>query len=306
MTLQYSHLNPQTSLIVTKSLLERENWVRENHFVYYPKAQACLDQLSWVFEQAAFSAPDFPSDLEGLTIIGDYGVGKTTIIEEFIRRYPREHHESHEGYPVAHCMLKDSVTGLKGLYSAILSAYGHPYSDLLVLRMDRVTIDQLEEALIHTLKETKTRLLFIDEFQHARGRNQQAILNQLKRTMLVSRVPFVPVGTPDVAFVLAADPQLADRCPVREYSSLQLWSFDSEFRHFIAGYEQFLPFPEASELSSRNLAKEIFEKVTFRTGVDAGKTNPRNVVRYLKKVAVKALRGKHDRILEEDIRGSSQ
>ena len=51
-------------------------------------------------------------------------------------------------------------------------------------------------------KLNKTVVVFIDEFQHAMGRNQQAILNQLKRTMLISHVPFVPVGVPNVINIL--------------------------------------------------------------------------------------------------------
>ncbi len=299
------HLNPATALFVDKPLQERLEWVRKDHFVYYPSAQACLDQLNWIFEQATYEKDKFPSDLEGLTIIGDSGAGKTSIIEEFIRRYPQEHHTSHEVYPVAHCVLKDAVTGLKGLYSSILAAFGHPYAESASLRLERVTIDQLEEVLVHTLRQTSTRLLFIDEFQHAKGRNQQALLNQLKRTMLVSRVPFVPVGTPEVALVLNTDSQLADRCPIRDYSTLHYWSFDNDFRRFLAGYEQFLPFPEESGLSSREIALEIFDKAKFCNGPNSGKTNLRHITRFLRKVSVRALRSKHCRILEEDIRDTS-
>src|SRR5271157_444601 len=291
MTLQYSYLNSQTSPLVEKPLLEREEWVREDHFVYYPKAQACLDQLNWVFEQARVNG----GDSEGLTMIGDTGAGKTAIHDEFRRRHPPEHSASKEGYPVAYCMLKDSITGLKGLYSAILSAYGHPYGDPASFKLERITIDQLEEVLIHTLKETKTQLLFIDEFQHARGKNHQAILNQLKRTMLVSRVPFVPMGTPDLMSLLNSDPQLADRCPIKDYSTLDYWSFGNDFRQFLGGYEQFLPFPEPSGLSSKRLAPDIFEKVKFPDdGSNCGKTNLRHISQFLKKVSVRAMKNNHN------------
>ncbi len=302
MTLQYNHLNSQTSVFVEKPLVERIKWAREDHFVYYPKAQACLDQLNWVLDQVVINGRDIPSDMEGLTIVGDTGAGKTAIISECLRRFPPEHSTFKEGHPVAYCVLKDSITGLKGLYSALLSAYGHPYANPISLRLERIAIDNLEEVLIHTLKETKTRLLFIDEFQHAKGRYQQAILNQLKRTMLVSQVPFVPVGTPDIKSVLNSDPQLADRCPVKDYSTLDYWPFDNEFRKFLAGYEQFLPFPEPSDLSSKSLAREIFEKVKFPDeDPNGGKTSLRHVTRFLKKVVVRALTSGHNQILTGDV-----
>jgi hypothetical protein len=301
MTVQYSHLNSQTSPLVEKSLLEREEWVRENHFVYYPKAQACLDQLNWVFEQATYN----DGDSEGFTMIGDTGSGKTSIYSEFRRQHPPTHSSSKEGYPVAYCMLKDSITGLKGLYSALLSEYGHPFGNPASLKMERITIDHLEEVLIHTLQETNTRLLFIDEFQHAWGKNCRAILNQLKRTMLVSRVPFVPMGTPDTMSLLNSDPQLAGRCPVKDYSTLDYWPLSTDFRKFLGGYEQFLPFPEPSNLSTKSMTREIFEKVMISDGPTAGKTNLRQITRFLKRAAVKALKSNHRQIQEEDIRDTT-
>jgi len=262
--------------------------------------------LDWIYEQSVYAKnDDFPSDLEGLTIIGDSGAGKTSIIKNFIQLHSGEHHRSYETYPVAYCMLKDSITGLKGLYSSLLSAFGHPYAKPDSLSYKRITIDQLEEVLIHTLKKTKTMLYFIDEFQHAMGRNQQAILNQLKRTMLVSRVPFIPTGTPDVEKILEIDPQLADRCPVKEYSTITYWELDVEFRKFLAGYEKYLPFPEPSKLSSKTMRELIWNRVKLENGKRGFVTNLRHLVRYLKKLSVRALRRGFNSITEEIINDTS-
>jgi len=298
----YKHLNTSTIPYVNKSLKEKIRWVRGEHFVYYSKAKKCLKQLKWIFEQSLYYQDDnLPYDLEGLTIIGDSGAGKTFLVREFMRTHSIEHHPTYEGHPVGYCMLKDSVTGLKGLYSALLSAYGHPYANSDSLRYKKVTIDQLEETLVYILKKTQTRLLFIDEFQHAMGRNQQAILNQLKRTMLISHVPFVAIGVPYVKNILKLDSQLADRCPVREYSKLTYWKPDNEFKMFLKGYEDYLPFPEPSLLHSKILSQKIFENVKVLEGENAGLTNLRRVVRYLKKVAVEAIKKGKNRITGEDI-----
>lgn len=300
--MSYRHLNAATTPYVDKPLREKIKWIRSEHFVYYPKAKKCLEQLKWIFEQSLYHEDDdFPYDLEGLTIIGNSGAGKTSIVKEFMRLHSSEHHPTYEGYPVGYCMLKDSITGLKGLYSALLSAYGHPYGDSGILRLKKITIDQLEETLLHILKKTQTRLLFIDEFQHAMGRNQQAILNQLKRSMLVSHVPFVPIGVPFVINILKLDSQLADRCPVRDYSKLDYWGLNNEFRRFLAGYESFLPFSEPSVLSSKDFSQKIYEKVKVIEGANAGTTNLRHIVRFLKKVSVRASKMEHKRILEEDL-----
>lgn len=303
--MSFAHLNELTILFMEKSVQEKVEWIIADHFIYYEKAKKCLEQLDWIYEQSVYvKNDDFPSDLEGLTIIGDSGAGKTSIIKEFIRLHSTKHHKSYEAYPVAYAMLKDSITGLKGLYSSLLSAFNHPFADPDSFRYKKVTIDQLEEVLIHTLKNTKTMLFFIDEFQHARGRNQQAILNQLKRSMLVSRVPFVPTGTPDVKKVLQMDLQLADRCPVKNYTELTNWEFDNEFRRFLAGYEKFLPFPEPSNLSSRNMSELIWNRVKIDVKGNIV-TNLRHLVRYLKKVSVRALRTENDCITGEIINDTS-
>jgi hypothetical protein len=296
----YSHLNKMTIPYMDKSQQEKSKWIIGDHFIYYQKAKKCLEQLDWIYEQSFYIKGDFPSDLEGFTIIGDSGAGKTSIVKEFIRLHSPEHHRSYEAYPVAYCMLKNSITGLKGLYSSLLSAFNHPFADPDTFKYKKITIDQLEEVLIHTLKKTKTMLFFIDEFQHARGRNQQAILDQLKRTMLVSQVPFVPVGVPEVEKVLQLDHQLADRCPIKEYSKLTNWELNNEFREFIASYEQFLPFPEPSDLSSKSRAMLIWDRSKFSNG-NGHATSLRHLVRYIKKLAIRALRKNLDCITEEVI-----
>ncbi|MFX1384218.1 MAG: TniB family NTP-binding protein [Promethearchaeota archaeon] len=301
----YTHLNELTIPYLEKSKQEKSEWIITDHFVFYEKARKCLEQLDWIYEQSVYiKNNDFPSDLEGFTVIGDSGAGKTSIIKEFIKIHAPEHHHSYEAYPVAYAMLKDSITGLKGLYSSLLSAFNHPFADPDAFKYKKVTIDQLEEILIYTLKNTKTMLFFIDEFQHASGRNQQAILNQLKRTMLVSRVPFVPVGIPEVEKILHLDQQLADRCPVKNYSKLTNWEFSNEFRRFLAGYEQYLPFPDPSRLSSKSVSELIWNRVKFTNGGNYV-TNLRHLVRYLKKVAVRALRKDFNCITEEIINETS-
>jgi len=186
--------------------------------------------------------------------------------------------------------------------------------------MKRITVDELEETLIDTLKSYGTKIYFIDEFQHTKGRNKEAIINMLKRSMLESRVPFIPVGMPNTLQILNLDDQLADRCKVEDFSHLTYWTLDDptladEFRKFLAGYEKFLPFPQPSNLSSKDMALKIFKKVEIRSweknskgkyvkSPGTGKTNMRGIARFLKIVADNALKKDHERIEEEDIDSS--
>lgn len=291
-----SHLNNETRKIMDGSLEDKVRWVQEDHFVYYPKARACIEELSYLLWQQKNRS--FPSDLDQFSIIGESGVGKSSIIREFIQLHPIKHYKTHETYPVAYCVLRNSITGLGGLYTALLSAFNHPFANPGTRKYRQIKLSELEDALITTLKRARTKLFFIDEFQHALGRHQQALVDQIKRTMLVSQVPFIPVGTPKVENILQLDFQLADRCPVKEYSRLDNWKYNKEFQGFLEGYEKFLPFPEPSGLASEESAEVIFKKVKFP---NAKETNLRHITRFVKKVTTRALLKNHDKILKEDL-----
>jgi len=292
----FSHLNKETNKVMEGSLEDRIRWVQEDHFIYYPKAQECIEELNYLFWQQKNKS--FPSDLDQFSIIGASGVGKSSIIREFMHLHPIKQYKTHETYPVAYCILRNSITGLGGLYTALLSALNHPFANSGVMKYQHIKLSELEDALITSLQKAKTKLFFIDEFQHARGRHQQTIVDQIKRTMLVSQVPFIPVGTSEVEQILQSDFQLADRCPVKEYSRLDNWIYDEALLRFLEGYEKFLPFPEPSGLAAEEFMTIIFKKVKFP---NVEETNLRHITRFVKKVATSALLKNHDRIIKEDL-----
>ena len=77
-----------------------------------------------------------------------------------------------------------------------------------------------------------------------------------------------------------------------------------KFKNLLKGFEQYLPYPEASNLSSSKKAQLIFDKVKF-TNIDEGdlgKTNFRKIAWFLRNVSNLALRKNHTRISEDDIR----
>ncbi len=313
--MSYSHLNDETRKLMELDLPPENkrkvllDWILLKHFVYHERAKKCLDEIIWIINRASRNQGDFPSDLPGMALIGDTGTGKSSIIEECIRIYASEHHLTKESIVIAYIIMKDSATGLKGLYSAMYYPFGHPYSNVDLLKYKKITVDQLEETLLLTLKNVDTKLLFVDEFQHVKGRNKQAIVNQFKRTILLARIPIVISGTPDVRDILDFDPQLADRCPIKPYSQLPFLSNNKEYRQFLDGYQKFLPFAEKSDLASEDLATMIFKKVQFQNQEMLRKrpelknhSNYRNLAEYLKKVSVTAFGNNHTSITEEDIR----
>lgn len=146
----------------------------------------------------------------------------------------------------------------------MIAPYHHPLSDPVSTRVKRPTIDQYENTLIYLMNRTRTRLFFIDDFQHLKGLNMEPLLDQFKRMALVARVPLVPAGLPVVKQIFEQDIQLADRFPVQDFSFLHYWPYNEAFQSFIKGYEAFLPFPEPSKLWSSKLSEMIFNRVKFR------------------------------------------
>jgi len=252
---ELAHLNSQTREIVGGSLQEKIRWVRQDHFVVYPKAKRILEDLDWIITQEQTPL----SDLESLTIVGESGIGKTSIVSYFKRLHmTRINTGDYEAHTIAHCILPDADLGLKGLYSSILKAepFNYPVSQS---KLQRKTTIQLEEECIRQLQNTQVKILFVDEVQHALGRKVQTTLNSLKRVLLVSGVPMVLVGTTKrTEDVLNTDDQLNDRCPIKPYSRLTPWKYDKQFRSFLKSYEMFIPFPEPSDIFSSSISKIIF------------------------------------------------
>lgn len=317
------HLNNETKWILDKHLAMRIDWACEPHFVYLDSAKKCIDRLNWVWMRAGqIQGRNLAEDLEGLTIIGLTGTGKTSIYRHFTKlkylEFEFGDRTNREIVPIGYANLKSGATGMKGLYSSLLRPYNHPLANGNAIKWKKISVDQLEEALIKCLLNTGTRMFFIDEFQHVLGRNQDDILEQLKHTMDFAKIPFIPMGTPKVLDVLRADNQLMSRCPITTFSHLHNLTNRKEFRDFLRGYEKFLPFPEPIGLGDPEIAKKIFPKVripkeellesykeygAIKPPINAKvpQTNLRNTARYLMMVSTIALRRKHNYIRMEDI-----
>lgn len=313
--MNFDHLNEETKQYMDKKTKAKLEWLKEPHFIYYEKAAKIINELERVFQNAPNGNPSLPRDALGLTIAGPSGCGKTMILTEFMRLHPNVSTKTHERYSVAYSVLRDTITGLSGLYSSLLEAVGHPYGDHELVIKKNVKIAVLEQTLLYCLKETHARVFIIDEFQHARGvKQQQAFLNQLKRTMQVPSIPFIASGIKDTIDVLSSDSagQLISRLPIKQHTMLNYWIYGTDFTQFLKGYEKLLPLPEPSYLDTGTLAKKIFDKVLYPSNdelpkelqsiypVEAvKKTDLRRLADYLRKLAETVILTKRSHITEK-------
>lgn len=324
--IKYKHLNPETNQIMTGIIGDMIAWINQEHFVYYGKAVMCMTKLERIYNKSIRWAKEraenkkvadeknqpIPTellrDIRSITIIGPSGSGKSAIINQFIRN--QEEKGLLFEFPVMRCLLESGITGIRGLYSAMLEPYNHPYHNYQFVKNTRIAATEIQSVFNNMLRATNTQFYFVDEFQHLNDRNTQALLNQLKRTMHIAQVPFAPVGVPETQTVLGRDMQLAKRCPVKPYSQLKYWSMETgshadqgkdEFQEFLGGYEGYLPFPEPSHLNSDDITNLIFEATSDKNSQSPyyGTVSTREVIEYLQEATEIALENKVECLTEE-------
>ncbi len=204
----------------------------------------------------------------------------------FELKHKRYHTEAQEVIPIARATMPSSITGLTGMYYALLRPLGSPYSDPLTrvqgrgrkiyeekeppaMRKGRVYIAELEHELIKQIKRTGVKMYIIDEFQHLIGRRKKELIDQLKTTMINCEIPFIPMGIPTMRKIVLDDVQLARRCPITPYAKFNNWEAGKELVEFIKGYMQFMPFQEHSSLVTDEVKLDkFFEKVAQVERVD--------------------------------------
>ncbi|MHA2283949.1 MAG: TniB family NTP-binding protein [Promethearchaeota archaeon] len=314
----YSHLNEETKEVLIKSKKDKIDWIFDEHFVMYSSAKKIIRDLTIIMNQ-----PQRPLiDLVSMSIIGESGTGKTAIINFFKKLHFKIINKGeYDVFPLIHCVLSESEHGLKAVYKQLLKPFSLPIDKK---RMDRYTRDDLEDICINVFRGTEVKIVFMDEFQHAIGKNVQPVLNSLKKVTLESGIPLVPVGTEETLEVLTLDKQIAKRCRPRTYSILRPWKCDENFQVFLRGYEKFLPFPEPSYLASEKLSKEIFkiaykqDKIHIISQISSRQANkdqkpaiPRidlrnitQVIKFVSRIAIQqdspCITLKHLKIYEED------
>lgn len=158
--------------------------------------------LNQLLEQAcAHEEPDV------LLIIGDPGVGKSSLLQRFARLHPRIDHETWTEVPVVYVEVPAKCT-LKRLPGVILKALGSPL-------WNRGDEEERTFQLETLLAKCRTRLIILDEVNHlidrGRERSHYLLADYLKQLIDRTRVPVAMAGIPRAKTLLAVNEQLADR-----------------------------------------------------------------------------------------------
>ena len=216
--------------------------------VYYPQFKHCLKRIEKCFRLSGVTA-----EPPCLAIVGESGMGKTTIMNKFASLHPRKIHKEGEEIPVLLASVPSKPT-VKALVEALLYELGDP------LYM-RGSAEEKTTRLIHLTKSCRVRLILLDEFQHfvdSANRNvAHEVADWLKRTIDKARVAVVVFGLERCTEVFKANKQLRGRFSARVLLKPYDWNDrDSRtaYRAFLKAVEKQLPVPVSPRLSSLDLA----------------------------------------------------
>ena len=262
------------------SAAERILWMRQDRWIGYPRADQILHRL-----QELLSHP--PRDrMPCLLLFGSTGMGKTRIVQKFLR-------DNRSGF--------DEITGTTRVPVAAMQMPPTPwerdfYEELLVALGTVLPAGLGSTSLRHrartAARQLEVRMLIIDEIHSILAgtfREQRIFLNSIRFLANDLRIPLVCVGTHEAKQALMTDQQLADRFEACELPS---WQNDAAFSRLLASFASILPLRQASELREPRLQKRIF---SLTDGVMV------RVCRLLEEAAARGIETGRERIDMEDL-----
>jgi predicted AAA+ superfamily ATPase len=195
-----------------------------------------------------------------MLIEGLQGAGKTTLREYYESQHKRKETEDGMFIPVLATQIGVPATE-KSLATSLLEALGDPAAD-------KGTVVSQTMRLRHLLKDCKTELIILDEFQHFIDRDSLKVLKKisdwLKTLINDTKIPIVLIGMPYSHIVLDArgNEQLKRRFSVRESLKPFEWGSTQEervnLRKFLRAVDEALPLNERSQLGSTQIAFRFY------------------------------------------------
>lgn len=245
MTADLSHLSPQYRQIAQLSSDERIEWIVQDRWIGYTRADRTLTRLAGLL---AYPARD---RMPAVLITGAPGMGKTKLARKFERDNQRKFDErtgiSH--MPVV-IMQMPPEPNEKDFYEEFLTALGAPVPF-------GVSVSALRHRVRMFTRQLDVRLLLIDEVHSLLAgtfRQQRIMLNAIRFLATDLRLPLVCLGTAEAKQALMTDQQLADRFEAYE---LPAWSDDAEFANLLESYMAFLPLRQLSALRDPKIRRRI-------------------------------------------------
>jgi hypothetical protein len=218
-------------------------------FVQYPRFAKLLREIKRVHTEA-----DLLVEPLCMMVTGNSGVGKSTLIAEYARHWPRNDVDDGVQVPVLKTEVPLPAT-ISGLATQLLRALGVP-------NPGAGTVDHRRWRLVSMLKKCAVQLVILDEFQHLveRGsrRRIETVADWIKSVINETKIPFVLVGMPSARSALEHSAQLARRFRIRREIEPFDWVMQPvEFEKLLQLLDDQLPFPNRAGLASAEIAPRL-------------------------------------------------
>lgn len=191
-----------------------------------------------------------------LLVVGETGMGKSTLIKDYIAKNPRAVTTETTTVPVLSASIPAPAT-MKGMATELLTKLGDPLAE-------RGTLNQQTWRLRRLLETCRVEMIILDEFNHFIDRDSDKVLRSvadwLKVLIDTTGIPMVLVGTPNSRSVLNANEQLRRRFGTHERLEPFTWAGDGkqQFCRFLMEVDSRLPLPERSHLDDETMADRFF------------------------------------------------
>ncbi|MCF6205824.1 MAG: TniB family NTP-binding protein [Sulfurovum sp.] len=242
---KYPHLSDIAAEMAGYDSQKRLAFLNEPIWISYTRAEKLISLMQDYMQMPKRAR------MKNLLVIGDSNMGKTTILERFMRQNPPvEYQDEHNMYrtriPVV-MIQAPTIADEKNLYASILNQFWTSF------RPSDTTI-KLRHHMYSQMRECDVQMLIIDEIHNLLDTTtikQRQIMNAIKTLGNELKIPIVAVGINTAATILSNDPQLASR-----YSVVKLgaWSLDREFLGLLKGFEKRLPLRKPSMLYGKEKA----------------------------------------------------
>lgn len=189
-------------------------------------------------------------------ILGASGVGKTSVVDHYIRLHPREETETATHQPVLKVTLQPDARP-KGIAADILLALEDP-------AWSSGTVQTLTNRAVKLLKRCGVELIVMDEFHHLFDMDRLKVMTKasqwLKVLIVNTGIPVVVCGMPEAEHVLRAE-HTERRFKERIALNCFTWRTATGRREFcgmLKKLDDSLPLAQASALAEEALAGRFY------------------------------------------------
>lgn len=192
-------------------------------FAQFPHVQSVMKRLETLFGYQCWH-----EEAEHIMLLGESGVGKSTLLKRFRDQHPPIEHDEYTEVPVLYVEVP-AVCSIKKLANTMLLALGSQY-------WNKGNEIELTLQLRCLLQGCKVRMIILDEVNHLveRGgvKTHHNIADWIKRLSDEMRLPFVLAGIPRAQRLLNTNDQLRSR--FREVIVIQPFSVETDMaaKHF--------------------------------------------------------------------------